>query len=182
MNEQIALGTNLIVPIIQNLSQKGLRRLSPEIQLKSLKQTLYLMENTDAEICKDLSFGSNNVDPTAQNIQKFNLAVLQVFNNEELRKLYRIQRMAIFAEINDYPKGKELTAHETAFAEKVFDKALRKEFDKLTPNQQQKLIRVTEAPEMASDKEACLYGALILRALTNAPGVGGEWARLNMLL
>lgn len=178
--EQVALGSNLIFPILQNLSHKGLRRLSPEIQLESLKQALIMMENTDAETCRYLAFGYDSVDPYARKMKKNNLALIKVFSPEELRTMYRIHRMAIFSEINDTPRAKELTAHEAAFAEQVFSKTLLKEIQTFPVRQQERISQVLINPEAASDKEACLCGKIVYRAMIKAPGIGGEWFRQSI--
>lgn len=154
-----------------NLAMKGLLRLSDE----DMKSYLYILRESfltiDQRYCRLLA-GYNNINQVDE--MAVSMQMLTNMKPSSLRTYYRLNTVAMNAELNDYPTVPIINNYQAEQANLVYEDAIIEAFERA--GRPDYFIAAAE-PDTASDKDICLSMAFVVGIARDLEGVSGEWLR-----
>lgn len=154
-----------------DLSLRGLQRLSDENIKAFLAIMVNIFSKIEPEYCRSLA--GFEASSQMQEISA-SLVMLQSLDTRNLRAYLRLNKLAINAELNDFPMVQNLNNYQIEQANLAFENALINAYQKYgSPGFLEALVD----PDAASDEDICLSMMLTMQVAHDMEGITGKWMR-----
>lgn len=171
--------TLVAMAYIENLSTKGMLRLSAEERREYFIQTYEVTNFMDDKTCAAFQFGSEFIDPlTIKDV------IAQYYNSlsdSELRHKLAVVRKAVFAEINNYPLPRIITSNDIYLANEAMIRAMDNWATKTSKEQLQTFALVITNPSAYSYHDQCKAAKTFLEIIIDMEGTFADINRIQIL-
>ena len=171
--------TLVAMAYIENLSTKGMLRLSADERREYFIQTYEVTKFMDDKNCAAFQFGTEFIDPLI--IKDIVAKYYNSLSDAEMRHKLAVVRKAVFAEINNYPLPKIITPNDLYLADQAMILAMDNWAAKSSKAQVQNFALVITNPAAYSYHDQCQAAKTFLEIIIDMEGTYADINRIQIL-
>lgn len=171
--------TLVAMAYIENLSTKGMLRLSADERREYFIQTYEVTKFMDDKNCAAFQFGTEFIDPLI--IKDIVAKYYNSLSDAEMRHKLAVVRKAVFAEINNYPLPKIITPNDLYLADQAMILAMDNWAAKSSKTQVQNFALVITNPAAYSYHDQCQAAKTFLEIIIDMEGTYADINRIQIL-
>ena len=171
--------TLVAMAYIENLSTKGMLRLSADERREYFIQTYEVTKFMDDKNCAAFQFGTEFIDPLI--IKDIVAKYYNSLSDAEMRHKLAVVRKAVFAEINNYPLPKIITPNDLYLADQAMILAMDNWAAKSSKEQVQNFALVITNPAAYSYHDQCQAAKTFLEIIIDMEGTYADINRIQIL-
>ncbi|MCL1602382.1 hypothetical protein M3084_00730 [Succinatimonas hippei] len=161
---------------VENLSTKGMLRLSANERKEYFMQTYEITNFMDDRTCAAFQFGNDFIDPLK--IREVLIDYYNSLSDAEVRHKLALVRKAVFAELDKYPMPKIITSNDLYLADQAMSSALENWAATASKEEIQNFVLVLSNPSAYSYRDQCHAAKTFLEIVI---GMDGAYADINRI-